>query len=308
MTETEKNMNACRYDIKEGLKLNSIATEKAMDAFFSAKSTEGSLALIKEAQIYSLMGGGKRIRPFLVNEVCRILGGKEESSMPFAIAVEMIHTYSLIHDDLPCMDDDDMRRGRLTNHKVFGEANAVLAGDALLTNAFLAAAQNPAVSPDTLCKAIALIADRAGDEGMIGGQITDMQGEDKELSFDELLILHSLKTGKMIELSACLGAMAAGYGEDTLQYSKVAAYARKIGLAFQVIDDLLDVIGDEAPVGKSLSSDAQNEKTTFLKFFDIEGARDYANKLTAEAINEIADIDRAESLVELAKFLMDRNS
>ena len=301
-------MNAGRNNIKEVLKLNSIATEKAMADFFFAKSTEGSLELIKEAQVYSLMGGGKRIRPFLVNEVCRVLGGKSEASMPFAIAVEMIHTYSLIHDDLPCMDDDDLRRGRPTNHKVFGEANAVLAGDALLTNAFLAAAKNTFVSSDMLCKAIALISDCAGDSGMIGGQITDMQGEDKELSFDELLVLHSLKTGKMIELSACLGAMAAGYGEDTEQYRRFASFARKIGLAFQVIDDLLDVIGDEATVGKSLASDAQNRKTTFLKFFDIDGAKNYAKKLTTEAISEIADIDGTENLIELAKFLMDRNS
>ena len=161
-----------------------------------------------------------------------MLGGKEDASMPFAIAVEMIHTYSLIHDDLPCMDDDDMRRGKPTNHKVFGEATAVLAGDALLTNAFLVAAQNFSVSPSILRCALALIADCAGDEGMIGGQITDMQGESKELSFEELLTLHSLKTGKMIELSACLGALAAGYGDNTDEYTRVGSYARKIGLAF----------------------------------------------------------------------------
>lgn len=308
MTEAKKYMSARKYDIKDALKINSIATEKALESFFSQKSEEGSLSVIKEAQTYSLLNCGKRIRPFLVNEVCRMLGGKEDAAMPFAIAVEMIHTYSLIHDDLPCMDDDDMRRGKPTNHKVFGEANAVLAGDALLTNAFLAAAKNSAVSPSILRRAIELMADCAGDKGMIGGQITDIQGEGKKLRFEELLILHSLKTGKMIELSACLGALAAGYGEDTEEYAKVASYARKIGLAFQVIDDLLDVIGDEITVGKTLASDADNDKTTFLSFFDVEEARKYAQKLTDEAISEVSSIEGSEGLVELASFLMNRNN
>ena len=296
------------YDINDALKLNSLATEKALERFFSQKSNESSLEIIMKAQTYSLLGGGKRIRPFLVNEVCRMLGGKQEASLPFAMAVEMIHTYSLIHDDLPCMDDDDMRRGKPTNHKVFGEATAVLAGDALLTNAFLAAAQNSEISPSVLRKALALIADCAGDEGMIGGQIIDMQGECKKLSFQELLELHALKTGKMIELSACLGALAAGYGEDTEEYVRVASYARKIGLAFQVIDDLLDVIGDEQTVGKTLASDAENDKTTFLSFFDIEKAKEYAQRLTDEAISEVSSIEGSAGLIKLAAFLMSRNN
>ena len=301
-------MNGLQYDVKEALKLNSIATEKALEAFFEEKSSDGSLALILDAQKYSLLGGGKRIRPFLVNEVCRMLGGSVEASMPFAVAVEMIHTYSLIHDDLPCMDNDDMRRGKPTNHKVFGEANAVLAGDALLTNAFLAAANNRQAPAELLCRAIALISKSAGDEGMIGGQVTDIEGEKKELSFDELLVLHSLKTGKMIELSACLGALAAGYGEETEEYRRVASYARKIGLAFQVVDDLLDVLGDEATVGKTLASDAENNKTTFLTFFSIDEARDYAKKLTDEAVEEISALGNSDALVELAIFLNDRRS
>ena len=237
-----------------------------------------------------------------------MLGGSLEASMPFAISVEMIHTYSLIHDDLPCMDDDDMRRGKPTNHKVFGEANAVLAGDALLTNAFLAAAENCAVEPKALVKAIALISEHAGDAGMIGGQVTDIEGESRELSLEELLILHSLKTGKMIELSACLGALAAGYGEETTEYQRVARYARDIGLAFQVIDDILDVLGDEETVGKTLSSDTENGKTTFLSFYSIEEAKAYAQRLTDDAIAEISNIQGSEILVELATFLIDRNS
>lgn len=294
--------------LREALSENSRATESAMSEFFAKKSRAGSLALIMKAQEYSLMGGGKRIRPFLANEVCRMLGGDVKASMPFAIAVEMIHTYSLIHDDLPCMDDDDMRRGRPTNHKVFGEANAVLAGDALLTNAFLAAAENTQVSAETVATAIRLMSVAAGDEGMIGGQVTDIEGEGRELSLDELMTLHALKTGKMIELSAALGALAAGYGEDTREFSAVCAYARGIGLAFQVIDDLLDVLGDEETVGKTLASDAENNKTTFLTYYSIEDAYRYAEEITRKAMAELDGMKNTETLLALAVFLINRKS
>ena len=298
-----------RFDFDKlniALKENSQRTEAALTEFFDKKSTEGSLELIKKAQTYSVLGGGKRIRPFLVNEVCRMLGGREAASMPFAIAMEMIHTYSLIHDDLPCMDNDDMRRGRPTNHKVFGEANAVLAGDALLTNAFLAASTNGFVDAVATAQAIRLISLAAGDEGMIGGQVMDIEGEGKELTLEELLKLHSLKTGKLIEVSAVLGCIAAGYGEKTEEYELVCSYATKIGLAFQAVDDLLDVIGDEKTVGKPLLSDAQNNKTTFLSFFDVDGVREYAKGLTEEAMQDIEALPNSEILVSLAQYLLDR--
>ena len=297
------------YDFEKlnnALAQNGADTEKAIEHFFESKSEVGDLAIIKRAQCYSVLGAGKRIRPFLTNEVCRMLGGSLKASMPFAIAVEMIHTYSLIHDDLPCMDDDDLRRGKPTNHKVFGEATAVLAGDALLTNAFLAAAQNCAVSAQTNVEAIRLLSIAAGDAGMIGGQIKDMEGEKRSLGFDELLDLHLLKTGKMIELSAALGCLAAGYGESTEEYKAATSYARKIGVAFQAIDDLLDVIGDEKTVGKTLCSDAQNQKTTFLTFFDVDGVKAYAEKMSAEAIADISAIRNSELLQELAVFLLKR--
>lgn len=286
---------------------NSADTEWALTEFFAKKNDEGSLRIIMEAQKYSLLGGGKRIRPFLVNEVCRILGGNIEASMPFAIAVEMIHTYSLIHDDLPCMDDDDMRRGKPSNHKVFGEATALLAGDSLLTNAFNAAASNKFVSHRGMAQAVKEISAAAGDEGMIGGQIIDLEGENKKLSFDELLTLHSLKTGKMIELSALLGCIAAGYDKSSKIAVKVCSYARKIGLAFQVIDDVLDVVGDENTVGKTLCSDAQNEKTTFMSYFDVDGAKSYATVLTDAAIEDISQIENSENLQILAIYLLKRN-
>lgn len=295
-------------NIKIALAENSLATEAALEEFFKGKNSSGSLEIIISAEKYSLLGGGKRIRPFLVNEVARVLGASLEASMPFAMAVEMIHTYSLIHDDLPCMDNDDFRRGKPSNHKVYGEAYAMLAGDALLTNAFLAAASNKNVDTSYLSAAITAISDAAGDEGMIGGQVTDLEGEAKDLSFDELLTLHSLKTGKMIELSALLGCIAAGYSAETKEARAVCAYARNIGLAFQAIDDLLDRIGDEAVVGKTLSSDAENQKATFLSFFDIEGVRDYAKRLTEDAVNEISNIEGTELLCELAMYLLERDN
>ena len=297
------------YDFEKlniALSENTADVEKAIGAFFSDKSEEGDLAIIKRAQSYSLVGAGKRIRPFLVNETCRALGGNIEASMPFSLAVEMIHTYSLIHDDLPCMDDDDLRRGKPTNHKVFGEATAVLAGDALLTNAFLAAVKNDAVSSEIKSDAVRLLSVAAGDEGMIGGQIKDMEGEKRSLSFDELLGLHALKTGKMIEVSVALGCLAAGYGENTKEYSAATSYARKIGVVFQAIDDLLDVIGDETVVGKTLCSDANNQKTTFLTFFDVNGVREYAERMSAEAIEDISSIPNADILKALAVFLLKR--
>ncbi len=302
-------MNTFEYNfekLNKALSENSIATEKALCEYFFAKSDKGSLRTIKNAQEYSLLGAGKRIRPFLVNEVSSVLGGNLEASMPFAIAVEMIHTYSLIHDDLPCMDDDDMRRGKPSNHKVFGEAQAVLAGDALLTNAFAAASANPSLSPKSTVEAIMMISDAAGDLGMIGGQIIDIEGEGRELSFDELLELHTLKTGKMIELSAALGCISAGFGRDTREFYHICEYSKKIGLVFQIIDDILDVVGDEKVVGKTLSSDKENQKTTFLTFFSLNEAKEYAKKLTEEAIAELESIDNSDALKTLAYYLLNR--
>ena len=286
---------------------NSKDTEQALIEFFERKDDRGSLKIITDAQKYSLLGAGKRIRPFLVNEICRMLGGDVKASMPFATAVEMIHTYSLIHDDLPCMDDDDMRRGKASNHKVFGEAYALLAGDALLTNAFAILASNNNVSPSALACAVLALSEAAGDGGMIGGQIIDLEGESKKLSMDELLTLHALKTGKMIEVSARLGCIAAGYAVNDPITDKICSYARKIGLAFQVIDDLLDVIGDEETVGKSLCSDVGNEKTTFMSYYDVYSAKKYAEEITRSAIYDIEQIENSEILQELALYLLERN-
>ena len=297
-----KSFDALELKLKE----NSDALESALIEYFENKEIDEGVSAFLQTEKYSLLGGGKRIRPFLANEVCVMLGGDVRASMPFAMAVEMIHTYSLIHDDLPCMDDDDMRRGKPSNHKVFGEAYALLAGDALLTNAFAVAASNKFTEAAITSRAIELIAAAAGDAGMIGGQFIDLEGEMRKLSLDELLMLQNLKTGKMIELSAVLGCLAAGYDEKTPEFYSVKNYAQKIGLAFQVVDDILDVEGDENIVGKTLKSDVENQKTTFLSFFDIDRAKRYAQSLTQEAKIEISKINGSETLFELAEYLVTR--
>ena len=246
------------------------------------------------------------MRPFLVNEICRMLGGRTDASMPYACALEMIHTYSLIHDDLPCMDNDDLRRGRPTNHKVYGYATALLAGDALLTHAFGVAAENAATSPWQNAQAVSVLSRSAGEFGMIGGQIIDLHGENEKLALETLLRLHQLKTGALIECSALLGVLAAGYSADSTEAKAAVAYASRIGLAFQVIDDILDAVGSLEELGKNIGSDATNHKTTFLTYFSLEDAKKYAEHLTAEAIAEISHMKDSEILVELATYLLNR--
>ena len=259
-----------------------------------------------EAERYSLLSGGKRIRPSLVIESCRMLGGDIEAAIPFAEAVEMIHTYSLIHDDLPCMDDDDMRRGNPSCHKVYGEAIATLAGDGLLTDAFSVCVMNPHVTGDCAATAVALLSGAAGSFGMVKGQVTDLYGEMNYLSDEELVELHLGKTGAMICVSVQLGALAAGIAPNDEKVEKLTAFAQRIGLAFQIIDDILDATASEETLGKSVGSDKNKNKTTFLSFFSIEQARAQAEDMTATAIKQIADIENSERLIALALYLCDR--
>ena len=286
------------------LRENARKTEEALAEY--SRETDTDLQLLFDAEAYSLLGGGKRIRPFLVNEVCRALGGDEKKSMAFACALEMIHTYSLIHDDLPCMDDDDMRRGKPTNHKKFDYATAVLAGDALLTKAFFVASTNPYAEETERAEAVRLLSGAAGEWGMVGGQIMDLAGEQKRLPLETLLRLHGKKTGAMIECAARLGALSAGFGPETGESESAAEYARNVGLAFQVIDDILDACGTEAELGKSVGSDVASEKTTFLTYFDPEGAREYAAKLTEKAKGALGTWEGSQTLTELADYLLNR--
>ena len=267
---------------------------------------DADLKALLDSEQYSLFAGGKRIRPTLVLEFCRLFGGREEAALPFAAAVEMIHTYSLIHDDLPCMDNDDLRRGKPTNHKVYGDAIALLAGDALLTGAFEVAATNTEVTPDVAAMATAYLAANAGRYGMIGGQVMDIEGEHRKLSPEELLKLHSMKTGALINASCVLGALAAGIAPGDRTMERVVLYAEKIGLAFQIVDDLLDQIGDEQVLGKKTGTDKEREKNTFLSFYTVEEAQFYADRLTAEAIDAVRPFENSDTLVELAKWLATR--
>lgn len=291
-------------ELIKAMEENAALVEQALSEYVSG--TDRDYGLIFEAERYSLLGGGKRVRPFIVNECCRILGGDIKASMPLACAVELVHTYSLIHDDLPCMDDDDMRRGKPSNHKAFGYANALLAGDALLTRAFGIIAEAEELSAETKNRAVALLARAAGERGMIGGQIMDLAGETQELEFDTLVRLHTHKTAALIECSALLGALAAGYGADSDTARALSEYAVKIGISFQVIDDVLDVTADEKELGKSVGSDAGHGKTTFLTYYDEQKAREYAEELTAEAVSAISVIGGSEVLTDFACYLLNR--
>ena len=244
-----------------------------------------------DAMRYSAYAGGKRIRPTLTLEFCRLFGGEDRQALPFACAVEMIHTYSLIHDDLPCMDNDDLRRGKPTNHKVFGYANALLAGDALLTAAFGVAASNEAVDAGTRIKAVSLLSEMAGPHGMVGGQVLDEIGESKRFDYETLLKMNRLKTGCLIRAAAVLGCLAAG--ADKSKQLAADRYASAVGLAFQIEDDILDD-GEE------------DQKTTFLSFLSREEAHALVQELTEEACRSIAPYPHADTLTALARYLADR--
>ena len=283
---------------------------KAAAYYVSAAAFEGrescGLDVMLDAVSYSLGNGGKRIRPVLTLEFCRICGGDYRDAIPFAIGAEMIHTYSLIHDDLPCMDNDDMRRGKPSSHKVYGEANALLAGDGLLTLAFETVLSSD-VSADKKAKAALELAKAAGISGMIGGQVMDLSNEGKAVSLDEIRATDRLKTGEMIRVAAVMGCIAAGADDE-----KIAAaenYCENIGLAFQIVDDILDVTSDDATLGKPVGSDSQNEKSTYVSHLGIEKSKEYARRLTENA-RAALDIfgSEGEFLSELADRLSERKN
>ena len=299
-------------DVKKLLAENAAATEAALAAYVPA--SDAHYGVIYEAMRYSLLAGGKRLRPFLVMEFARLAaraGGRDESAaaeaaMPYACALEMIHTYSLIHDDLPCMDNDDLRRGKPTSHKVFGEANALLAGDALLTRAFGVAAANPHADAASNARAAALLSECAGASGMIGGQVLDLIGEHEAYGLDMLEELQALKTGELIRCACVLGCIAGGADETLVRAAET--YALGIGRAFQVIDDILDVVGDETVLGKPIGSDADSGKTTFVTHMTIDAARAYAARLSASAAEAVSAYDGDGVLTALAEYLLGRDN
>lgn len=278
--------------------------DQAQIEAFLGKYLENSpqYARLQEAMRYSLLAGGKRIRPVLVLEACRICGGEVEKALPFACAVEMIHTYSLIHDDLPAMDNDDLRRGRPTNHKEFGEAAAILAGDALLTEAFFALSQAE-LPPDRIVQAVACLSAQAGHLGMVGGQALDM--EEKKRTVPELEQLQSLKTGALLQAAAELGCIAAGGTPQQRQGLRV--YAEKLGRAFQIRDDMLDVMGEQAQLGKPIGSDAELGKSTFAALLGLEACAGLVEELTAQAEEALAPFEARGFLVWLAQQLAQRS-
>jgi geranylgeranyl diphosphate synthase type II len=265
---------------------------------------------IHEAMRYSVFAGGKRLRPILVIAGAEVAGGRMADVLPTACAFELIHTYSLIHDDLPAMDDDDYRRGRLTSHKVFGEAMAILAGDALLTHALGLVAANFALgkAPDEVCpRLIAEITDAAGTPGMIGGQVVDVQSEGREVSAETLEYIHTHKTGALIRAALRAGALLAGAGEPVL--AALGAYGARLGLVFQIVDDILDVEGSLETLGKTAGSDRRKRKVTYPDFHGLQPSRARATALTGEARAALAPLGPAAApLAALADFVLQRKA
>jgi len=266
--------------------------------------------VLRDSMRYSTMAGGKRIRPFLAIEFFSMFapGADVRKVLPYACAIELIHTYSLIHDDLPCMDDDTLRRGKPTNHVVYGEATALLAGDALLTLAFDCASSNEYADVASSLAAVRLLARNAGVDGMVGGQQLDLIGETSHYSEEVLRTMQNLKTGKLIEAASLLGLIAAGYTDDAEKTAAVRKYAANIGLAFQITDDILNVIGDEKLLGKSVGSDDRNGKTTFMTYYSVEEAYRLTERLTEDACAAISGYENSEVLCELARYLIDRRN
>lgn len=273
--------------------------EKKLESCITAENSAA------QAMKYSLLSGGKRIRPILLLEFYALCGGNGGSALNFAAAIEMIHTYSLIHDDLPCMDNDDMRRGRPSCHKAFGEDTALLAGDALLTLAFKTAAETVGIPADRVLKAVAVLAENAGICGMVGGQVEDLAFEKSGATLEELRGMYLKKTSCLLSAAAVCGSILAGADDEELKYA--AEYAEKLGLAFQIIDDILDCTSDEKTLGKPIGSDEKNGKTTYVTLLGIDGAKAEAERLSNEALAALCKIKGDnKALRELTADLLDR--
>jgi geranylgeranyl diphosphate synthase type II len=307
---TERKARVYPFDIERYLGERAVIIERALSQ--SVAASDGPASRLFDAMRYSLLAGGKRLRPALALAACEAVGGSIEAVIGFACAIEMIHTYSLVHDDLPCMDDDDLRRGRPTNHKVFGEAIATLAGDGLLTDAFKVFAHS-ALSPAlkvpqvAVIETIAELADAAGSAGMVGGQVMDLLGEGRSLSVSELEYLHSKKTGALFVASAC-GAARLGGANET-QLAALREYSRVLGLAFQVTDDLLDVEKSTDQIGKRTHKDEARGKATYPSTLGVERSRELARELANRARDALKGFDElAEPLRMIADFAVERSS
>ncbi len=257
-----------------------------------------------EAIEYSLLAGGKRLRPIFTFEFCRICGADWKVATPFAAAIEMIHTYSLIHDDLPCMDNDDFRRGRPTNHKVFGEAIAFLAGDALLTDAFTVASTAQLPHQEDMAFAIGVLSECAGSLGMVGGQVLDILSEERECTEEEIINIQSRKTGSLINAACVLGAIAGGATEA--QIDAAARFAGALGMAFQIRDDMLDVVGTQEEMGKGVRSD--DVKNTFVRLYGLEQCEELVRRYTDLALAALENFEDTDCVAELCHLLVERRN
>lgn len=262
--------------------------------------------VIFQAMRYSALSGGKRLRPILTLAACNAVGGDESAAMPTACAIEMIHAFSLIHDDLPALDNDDLRRGKPTNHKVFGEAMAILAGDLLLAYAFqLIPERTKGVSSDVVLKIVQKVASSTGVGGMIVGQVVDMLSEGKRVSPETLEFMHRNKTGALLEASVVCGGMLGGGSPE--QIEALRTYGRSIGLAFQIADDILDIEGDEIKIGKPVGSDLENRKSTYPSLYGLERSKEMALEAAGDAVNALRVFgSEADPLRALARFIVER--
>ncbi len=296
------------FDLKRYLSERKLLVDTAIEECFPVPA--GLEKRLLEAVRYSLFAGGKRLRPILCMAACEVVGGDLKTVMPVACALEMIHTYSLIHDDLPAMDNDDYRRGKLTNHKVFGEATAILAGDALLTEAFdciAKAGSNGKVSPDRVLRVVGLIVKAAGYRGMIAGQVIDLESETRSVDLATVEYMHIHKTGALLSASLEAGAILGGGSEE--QEGSLQRYGHHLGLAFQITDDLLDVEGDVQLMGKTPGSDAARNKKTYPALLGVTGSREAAREHVEQALDALASFDdSAGPLRSVARYLLVRKA
>jgi geranylgeranyl diphosphate synthase, type II len=296
------------FDLEAYLQERRGLVDAALDGFLPSEDTRPPS--VHRAMRYSVLAGGKRLRPILVIAGAEVVGASPSAVMPTACAMELIHTYSLIHDDLPAMDDDDYRRGRLTNHKVFGDAIAILAGDALLTYAFQLVAQNaavPGVDAKVVCDVVAEIAEAAGTVGMVGGQVVDIESEGKTITAEELKYIHVHKTAALLRASLSVGARLGG--ADAAALAAVADAGQSLGLAFQIVDDILDVEGSLETLGKTAGSDERKQKVTYPALHGIEASRREARRLIERTKSRLSVFGaRSAPLCALADFVVERKS
>ncbi len=299
-------MNEVEFDLKAYLLEKRAQVDSALDDYFP--EAHGLTADLIAAMRYSLFAGGKRLRPILCMAGAEAVGGEGSHVLPVACALEFIHTYSLIHDDLPLMDDDDLRRGKPTNHKVFGDAIALLAGDGLLTEAFSLMSSSYAtqrMAPGPLLEAIDMISRAAGHDGMVGGQVVDMQWERKKADLDTVKFLHSHKTGALITASVTSGAILTGARKSEIQ--SILSYGEKIGLAFQISDDILDVEGDSETMGKMAGADEEKGKTTYPSVLGLEESKKAQTELVQDAVQSLKAFgEKAEPLRQIAYYIIER--